>query len=214
MNRRIVVNVSTGGYTWGAERLRSAVNHQGAGAECMFWLNSLPATCPPHSVSPYAFKAYALREAADQEEHCSILWIDASIYPIRNMAPLWQKIEVDGYYLCNNGWLNAQWTADSAYEDLDVSREDNWKIKHCVAGVIGLDTRHAVATSFLEEYYRLSRTKAFRGPTWNSNFQRKTESGIIEYPYRGWMRSGPCGPPDVMGHRHDQTAASVIAWKP
>lgn len=203
MNRRIVVNVSTGEFVAGALRLRKAVEAQGAGAETILWLDTLPSNCPSHSASPFAFKPYALREASDQEEHCSILWVDASIYPIRSMAPLWQKIENDGYYLCNNGWSNGEWTADTAYDDLGISREDNWKVKHCVAGVIGLDTRHQVARSFMEEYLRLSRTKAFQGPTWNSNHPESVKN-------RG---ARPCGPPEVRGHRHDQTAASVIAWK-
>jgi hypothetical protein len=171
----------------------------------------LPSGCPPHSDKPFAFKAFALQRTAD-EGFTSLLWVDASILPIRPLAPLWEKIERDGFLLMNNGYSNYDWTADSAYPDLfpgvplEEARAVNRTIPHLVGGVVGLDMTTALGRTFLDEYYRLaSMTRAFCGPWGNTNSPACPDTGNL-------LR-GPCGPPDVLGHRHDQTAASVVAWR-
>ncbi len=119
--------------------------------------------------------------------------------------------------MSRNGYSNYEWTADSAYSDLfpdtgtmiaktlDDLRKVNRRIPHVVATTFGLNVRHPKGKAFLNEYYRLaSETRAFCGPWTNSNAHPDTDVG-------GPPRVAPCGPSDVRGHRHDQTAASVIA---
>ncbi len=150
-----------------------------------FWRDALPAGSPAHAEVPYGFKAWALRDAALKFDR--LLWLDACmIAGPRPLADLWEKIERDGYYLCKNGWKNSEWTNLAALPLLGVTAAENETIQHCVAGVIGLDLRHEIARKFLDEYFRLANTKVFCGP---------------------W--TGPVG----VRHRHDQTAASVIAWR-
>jgi len=177
---------------------------------------------PSHEAKPYAFKAYALKQAADEGADL-VLWCDACILPIRSMEPLWEKIEREGYWICNNGYTNYEWTADSAYPDLfptssyygtsgnymDIVRHMNKRIPHVVATSFGLNLRSDIGKAFLEEYYRLaSETRAFCGPWANSNYLGDG------WPYaENPPRLMPCGPKDVRGHRHDQTVASVIAWR-
>jgi hypothetical protein len=137
-----------------------------------------------------------------------LLWCDASILPIRDLEPIWYRLERDGFWISNNGWTNAQWTADSAYPDLfnwsvggepnpslGDMRAINRNIPHAVATAFGLNIHHPTGAAILAEYYRLaSETKAFCGP-WKNTPET------------------PCGPPEVLGHRHDQTALSVLAWR-
>jgi hypothetical protein len=214
---RAVVSVATARYyRCGLSRLKDKLDE--LGEKYVLW-TELPPGCPPHREVPFAFKAVSLRQAAD-EGYTSLLWVDASILPIRPLAPLWEKIERDGYLLMNNGWSNYEWTADSAYPDLfpDIYRSHvdadpigaarvvNRTIPHLVGGVVGLDMTTALGRTFLDEYYRLaSTTRAFCGPWGNTNSPRCPDTGILP--------RGPCGPPDVLGHRHDQTAASVVAWR-
>ena len=209
---RAVVNVSTGQYMKGQFRLVLALpkhsRHDGVypfGAPT--W--DIPKEWPTHAEKPYAFKAYALKEAGEAFD--VLLWADACILPVQSLEPLWERIERDGYWFSRNGWTNYEWTADSAYPDLfpagwfngiapvnfdlEFAREENKRIPHLVATAFGLNVRHPKGRAFLDEYYRLaSETHAFCGPWTNSPVT-------------------PCGPPDVRGHRHDQTAASVIAWR-
>ena len=197
---RAIVSVGTGSFARGIDRLR-------AGFKDAVLLTSTmtPHGCPKHQDVPYAFKAYALQEAADMG-FTSLLWLDSCMVPgPRSLSDLWAKIERDGYYIGNNGFSNYEWTADSAYPDLfgettEAARSLNRLIPHVVGGVIGLDMMQPIGRAILSEYFRLAQTKAFCGP-WKNGPK-----------YYDNPRQAPCGPPDVRGHRHDQTALSVIAW--
>jgi len=192
---RCVVNVATGRFVIGQDRLASLLT-----VPLVKWSDHLPPASPAHNDVPYAFKAWALYEASKQ--YTTLLWADACIVP-RDLTPLFERIERDGYWMSRNGWVNAEWTADSAYSDLGVTREENSRIPHVVATAFGISLQHFKGAAFLAEYLRLAQTNAFCGPWWNSN---RSE-------YHGWAAAGPCGGETVKGHRHDQTAASVIAWK-
>jgi hypothetical protein len=179
---------------WGAIGWHGATEPDGHG-----W--PIPAGWPTHQAKPYAFKAYALAELGQNKTVDSLLWCDACILPVRDMEPVWEKIERDGYLFMNNGFSNYEWTADSAYLDLfpehadiALARMQNRGIKHTVGGFFGLSMRHEIGRSILAEFYRLAETNAFCGPWKNTP-------------------EAPCGPPDVRGHRHDQSALSVLAWR-
>jgi hypothetical protein len=243
---RAVVNVASDSWVRGQNRLHKRLYE--LGETSLLWTNKLPTGWPPHrlhgafagtmeKIVPYAFKAYALKWATSKYD--TLLWADACILPIRDMTPLWERIERDGYWFADNGYSNYEWTADSAYPDLfdqEIASEtfrQNWNrpfdeahpehslgtgaeytqnylravnrnIRHVVATAFGLSMRHPLGKAFLDEYYRLaSTTRAFCGPHSNANC-----AGAVP-----GIRTAPCGPPDVWGHRHDQTAASVIAWR-
>ena len=213
MPSRVVINVASTPHTRkGQDRLKAKLDEMG---EELVRFRSLPLGWPSHEAVPFAFKAHALHVVELQYD--TLLWCDASILPVRSLEPVWEKIERDGYLLMNNGFANATWTADSAYPDLfgvdrelwggggeDSVRETNRSIPHTVGGFFGLSMKHDNGRAFLAELYRLaSETKAFCGPWWNSNNPE----------YADKPGAARCGPPDVKGHRHDQSAMSVIAWR-
>lgn len=185
-----VVNVATTDhYRRGTARLR--MSRFTSDARFYLWMYEPPG-CPPHLERAYAFKAYALNAAADDGADL-LLWCDSCILPVRSLEPLWARIERDGYWFARNGFSNYEWTADSAYPDLfpgeslEDARAINRTIPHVVATAFGLNVRSEIGRAFLDEYFRLaSETRAFCGP---------------------W--TGGIG----VQHRHDQTCASVIAWR-
>lgn len=178
---RCIVNVSTGRYVHGQMRLLAALN----GDAKHFVSGRMPHGCPEHFEVPYAFKAFALMEAA--ERYPVLLWCDASILPgPRGLKDLWERIESKGYWFSKNGFKNSQWTAIQRLDDLGVTAEENETIEHVVATAFGISLHTTLGKLFLEEYFRLANGKAFCGP---------------------W--TGGIG----IQHRHDQTAASVIAYR-
>ena len=212
---RAIVSVATGRYVKGLDRLTEwcAAN----GEDYITWRDRLPEGSPTHQDIPYGFKAYALTAALGKAggTASTLLWCDASIIPVKPLAELWERIEQKGYWIANNGWTNYEWTADSAYPDLfpemtslGAARVINVTIPHVVATCFGISLAHPTGRAILEEYYRLaSTTKAFCGPWVNYDYEKKHGFAQPE------GRVAVCGPPDVRGHRHDQTALSVIAWR-
>ena len=224
--RRCVVNVATGSYVRGQERLTEKLASMGV--DYVHFRDRLPAGSPSHRDVPYAFKAYAL-EAAMLQGYTTLLWADACILPVKPLDELFERIERDGYWIGNNGWTNYEWTADSAYPDLfpgewnlahsgnkhmtaERCLEDlrilNRKIPHVVATTFGVSLNQPRGKAILGYYLTLAKTKAFCGPWQNANYLGDG------WPYaENPPRLMPCGPADVRGHRHDQTALSVTAWR-
>jgi hypothetical protein len=219
---RSFVSLGSDSYVAGLNRLRSALT----GSESLIGYTELPAGCPPHrnlgklsttkhprGIVPFAFKAYALKEAADKGID-SLIWADSCIVPgPRPLSDLWEKIERDGVWINRGGWTNADWTADSAYCDLfpgltmSDARAENEKIPHVAATAFGVCVKHPTGKAFLDEYYRLaSETNAFCGP-WQNSAAPSVRGRNTDRP-TAW-----CGPSTTLGHRHDQTAASVIAYR-
>jgi hypothetical protein len=210
---RCVVNVATGRYLRGQERLRIEMERFDPTTKWMAWTNEMPPGSEPHWQKPYGFKAWALL-AAQEAGHGLVLWLDASVIPIRSLEPLWEKIERDGYWLAINGWTNYEWTADSAYPDLfpeytlEEAREINKTFPQMVGTAFGLNLKSEIGKGFLRDYLALAKTNAFIGPWANELCPKRFMYGPdCEYT------TAICGPPDVIGHRHDQTAASVLAWR-
>ncbi len=228
---RAVANVASDSWTVGQDRLCTKLMEMRE--PFLIWKNRLPDGCPPHrdrgvlagtpeSCVPYAFKAYALKSAADAG-YDLLLWTDACILPVKPLDELWERIERDGYWMSRQGYTNYQWTADSAYPDLfsrmygdedrawpsnlEALRAINRTIPHVVATSFGLNVKHPKGKEFLNQYYRLaSETRAFCGPWQNAASERVAGRNTDR-------AAAYCGPEDVLGHRHDQTAASVIAWR-
>lgn len=189
---RCIVNVATGAYLEGQDRLRAAIAGE---VTFMAWADMMPPGSPSHLDIPFAFKAYALAAAADAG-WTTLIWADSSILPIRPLDSLFEKIESDGAWIMNNGFANAEWTAPSAYQFLGVTPEENENIPHVVAGVFGVNLLTDVGRKVLDGYLALAKTRAFCGPVRLMTGTRGS---------RGDMR--------VSGHRHDQTALSVVAQR-
>lgn len=204
---RSIVNVATHAYTLGQDRL--AKSEFLIGCSTVFFRDELPPESPSHHEKPYAFKAHALAHAA-RNGATTLLWADACILPIQPLDSLWEKIEEEGAWISRNGWKNAEWTPDSAYADLAISREENWEIPHVVATAFGVSLNHPAGKAIFDEYLRLAQTDAFKGPWYNRNHPE-----YRRYPtfYMGKRWCEPCGPENVRGARHDQAVLSVLAWR-
>jgi hypothetical protein len=190
---RVIVNVATGRYRALQDRLANAVIHEPAYKR--WWGYHLPPGSPTHEDVPYAFKIYAIKNMME-EGIPAIMWMDSSIVPQAPLNPLWELIERQGYWFsANPPWDCGQFTCDAALPALGISREEAFNIPHVMATAFGLDFRHDITREFYTEYMRLVNEKtAFRG-AWNNRNKAASSD------------------PRVLGHRHDQTVASVLAWR-
>jgi len=150
------------------------------------------------SDSPCGFKPFCFGEASLRGFHLA-LWMDATVELVRPLDSLWKEIEEDGYLFFEEDHSIGEFCRDEALATLRLTREQSFSIPSCWACVIGLDLRQPRVREFVATWKALALDGVtFPGPRW---------SGI-----RGWPRTASTDP-RVKGHRYDQTAASVVAWK-
>jgi len=192
-NNVCILNVSCGGwYPRGQHRLFESLDQFGFKGKKLFWKDRFPPGCPDHKKIPYAFKPYAFLEAK-RRGYDIALWIDSALWAIKPIDYYLDKILKDGHVLLNNGWKTGQWCSDAALKTLRITREEAMDMPHLMANVMGLDFRNKRSIDFFEEWFRLSNDGiTFPGSWTNKNNEVSKD-------------------PRVLGHRHDQTAASVIS---
>jgi len=145
---------------------------------------------PTHSEHPYAFKVKAFQKAINYGYE-NVLWCDSSINPVKNPSPIFEYIEKNGHMFFWDGWNCGQWTNDRMLKYFNITREEAFNIPQIYACFIGLNLKNKTSLKFLEEWEKA--IPYFSGSWTNKN---KTESN-----------DETC-----LGHRHDQSAASIIAY--
>ncbi len=191
MSRRCVVNVAVGGwYPRGQDRLARSLDETGFGGDVLFWKDENPPGCPSHEELPYGFKVHAL-EMALYKGYGPVLWCDASIWFIKNPSTLFDVIDERGYWFMSQGWQVGTWCSDDALPKLGIEREESMKMSMVAATMFGLDMRTEEARQILGWMRARCRDGSFRG-SWTNEHQEVSPD------------------PRVKGHRHDQTALSVV----
>lgn len=193
--KRCLINFAdgVGWYRKGAERLKESFIQWGFDGDYFMYTKAKQLGCPSHCKMPYAFKAYAFMKAK-KEGYQQIIWCDSSMYLVSDVVRIYEQLNERGYMLVLNGWDTGTWCSDTALPLLGITREESFKIPHLMANTMAFDLRFPKSKLFLDRYYHHSRDGSFKGAWKNKNNEVSTDSR-------------------VKGHRHDQTAASVIAWK-
>jgi hypothetical protein len=179
-------------YPRGQQRLERSLSDQGWNEGVLLFRDESELGVPPHAELPYAFKVAALRVAA-KRGYTSLLWTDASIFAIKPLNPVFEHIEKHGHLFFHAGFNCAQWTNDRALSILGVTRDEAEKIPMLMALCLGLDLRNERTQRFLDKIESIIlHTEAVRGGWTNENKQESAD-------------------PRCLGHRHDQSVASIIA---
>src|SRR6186713_1052681 len=196
---RVIVNVGVGNHYESGHR--STFNHCLANcpeAALMFW-DDYPDGCPPQHESMYAFKIFAIREAI-KAGFRYILWMDTAFQPVRSIAPLWETVEREGWYVPPQGDSKlGHWCSDAALTAYGIGRETASCIPLCFSGLVGLDMESKMGKQIWwgwEKFYKLG---TFNGP------HRNIPGG--DWAAWGQKWQGHCSDdPRVQGHRHDESA--------
>jgi len=180
-------------YIKGQARLKRTFLEHGYKGDFAFYTDESQLGCPMHKKMPYAFKAYALMEQF-KKGYDILIWADSLITLERPFQSVLKRIKKNGYILPLNGWTTGQWCSDSALKTLDITREEAFNIPHLMACLMAWDCSVERNRIFLESYLARAKDGTFQGDWKNNNKQVSTDARVL-------------------GHRHDQTAASVIAFK-
>lgn len=198
MNETCIVNYASGSrdslFRRGQRRLVEECKAVAYEGDFLLFNDENPLDCPPHGQVPYAFKPHAMKVAADRG-YRFLLWCDCSVFPVRPLDRAFEIMRELGYMFLMCGWKAGEWCSDAALGPLGVTREETLKMDQLIGGCQGLDLSSARSRYYLERWYDLSRDGITFPGAWTN------ENGQVSADKR------------VLGHRHDQVAASIIAWK-
>jgi hypothetical protein len=198
--RRCVLNFADGIFVRAQERLRASLETIGFSGDVIF-VNEIPQGCPPHAVSPWAFKVYMFEEAR-KAGYDQALWLDSSTQVARPLDPLFARARRHG--VCAFSRFTAtvgEWSSDIALENLGMAREEALAIPEINASCMAIDFTHPKGIAFIAECKRY----ADDGMTFLGVREPLTLADSLRND-----RLQVSTDIRVRGHRHDQTAASVI----
>jgi len=176
--KKAIVNVSTSAYTNGRLRLEDSLKGRFDG-EAMLWSDEKQVGSPSHTENPYAFKIYAIEEALKMGYN-NILWLDASVYAVKDTQPVFDLMRRNGVFMEAAGHFVGTWSNDYALAYFGISREEANTIPMFSAGFIGFDFTKSVAVEFFNRWKRSMLAGCFEG-SWTDHRHDMTCGSIIAH---------------------------------
>jgi len=190
--KHCIVNFSDYKFKKGQDRLRESLIQYGYQGDVVLFNEYSQIGSKSHDEVPYQFKVYAI-EKARSLGYDIVLYCDASIYAISNVMPVINYIIEKGHLMEYCGFSAGQFSTDSCLVDMGLTRDEAMNIKLHSAGFTGLNFQNNVTNDFFSKWFKYaSEEKTFIGDWNNNNKQCSTDDKCL-------------------GHRHDQTVASIIA---
>lgn len=186
-----------------AARLIERFHAVSPGYEIQAWVNCYPPGAPGpvvvdgYDYGGYAAKPFALEYARQSGADVAIL-LDAAFFPIRPIQPMVEHIQRNGYYLCRNGFKLGEWSSDKIVDAFGLTRNAAFKIDEISSYCVGLDLQRPDNVKMLGWWCSMAATSdLFPGPH-TATGQPGRNPGFVSTD------------PRVKGHRHDQSALSLI----
>jgi hypothetical protein len=187
------VSFASGRYTQYEPALRESIARQCPEADVFVFNRPEEIGAPPHSVSPYSFKPYAV-DHVRKMGYRYVFWCDSVVRlrkPIDDFLPAVSHV---GVYLAADGWRVGQWANDRSLAYFGLTRDQAMEIEAIYACIMAFDFNTPIAAEFLARWKKASDDGIFIGH-WKND--AKTES-----------QDDRC-----RGHRHDQTCAELISYQ-
>lgn len=146
-----IVSVGIGAsYPKGVARLVESLKTIGYAGTIKTWTTEYPANSPTHQQVPYAFKLFAMREVAN---HDVVFWLDASMWAIRDLTPIFNHAMIHGAAVWRAGFSVADWCDPAPMAKLGLNREGAKAIPLVCGGIVAIATKHENGKSLLDQWY-------------------------------------------------------------
>jgi signal peptidase I len=192
--KHCIVNFSDGGFKNGQDRLAQSLkdfNYQG---DVILFNYFEQVGSKPHLEVPYQFKVYAI-EKVRQMGYDVVLYCDASLYAIKDVMPIIYYIIEKGHLMEFCGFSAGQFSTDICLSKFELTRDEAMNIGLHSAGFTGLNFQNEKTTEFFDKWLQSAKEEISFCGDWNNNEKQ-------------------CSDDDrCLGHRHDQTTASIIAYQ-
>jgi hypothetical protein len=168
---------SAGRYIEGMERLRQSLEGKFDG-DFIGFVGEESIGAPLHSENPYAFKIYAFIEAL-KRGYKNILWLDCSVWAIKDVQPVFDVINKEGYIMQEAGHFVGNWCNDFTLDYFGVKR-DYAMAMLCYgnAGFLGLNFATIIANEFFDKWQQAMLAGCFKG-NWSDHRHDLTSGSII-----------------------------------
>jgi hypothetical protein len=105
---------------------------------------------------PYAFKPCFLKEVKRMGYEL-VLWLDASIRPMKELDSVFKQIEEKGYLFYPSGHTLAQYCTKEAMDAMGEPVENAETIQSVAAGIFGVNLASAKGNELMEKWYDAAR---------------------------------------------------------
>lgn len=173
---RCIVNLATGPHIKGQVRLKHELD-KFWNEPVLLFQNEGQVKAPLHFGNAYAFKVYAIDEAIERGYE-QILWLDASVYPIKDPTPVFDWLSLKGIFLEEAGHYVGQWCNDRTLEYFGITRDEAMTMPMFSGGFIGLDFRRQISVEFFNRWKKAMQDGMFHG-SWADHRHDMTVGSII-----------------------------------
>lgn len=205
---RIEVKTFAYGNGWhyrGVARMIQAFGEKSPG--CVVSAELLPKAVdadPVWDYCGYSCKPWALDKSLSMLFPPDILiWLDASVYPVKSIQPLLDHIRRVGYYLQPTGFKIGNWVSDDMLRYFGLSRDEAMGWDEAASGVVGLDCKIPRNRKLIRDW--CAAEPFFAGA--HSNDKAAPDGRKYHYRNVGHVSDDP----RCWGHRHDQSALAILA---
>ena len=196
IDRCCVVSAGIGRwYPRGIDRMQKSLRDVRWKGKTLMYRDEYPEDCLPVETHGYAFKPYAMKMAIELGSRY-LLWIDASVWAIGSIEPVFRCVMEEGYLFFDNRASAGEWCRDASLAKLELAREESFDIPEITSSLVGLDMEKRGSKEFLEKWTAYAND----GETFLVQ-PRDNDKGLCS------------SHPRVKGHRYDQTAASVLVHR-
>lgn len=136
----VVINSAYGAwYPSGQQRLIDSLRNTGYIGDILTYCNQ-PINEHFNPENPYTIKAATFIEAI-KKGYTNILWLDCSVWAVKNITPIFDLIDEESVYFWKSGWNLAQSAADSDLEYAGWTRDEAELLYECASSMVGINMK-------------------------------------------------------------------------
>lgn len=176
--KKAIVNLSTISYNKGKLRMIESLKNNFDG-DILIFDNEFSVGSPIHDENPYAFKIYAIEKAL-LKGYNQILWLDASVYAIKDVSPLFDIIKINGLFMEDSKFYVGDWCNEYTLDYFKINRSQASNIPMFSGGFIGFDFTNKMAIEFFDNWKNSMIAGCFKG-NWSNHRHDMTCGSIIAH---------------------------------
>jgi hypothetical protein len=187
----LIVNGSNGLYWYpkGSERLEESLINVGWNDYKIF--NDYPDNVFNRE-TPYTIKAEIINHIIHNYNVNTLLWVDCSVWAVKNPKPIFDIIKKDGYYFWSSGYNAAQTCSDKCLNYFKINRDTAETYEDCSTSIFGVNLHDDKGWQFINTWL----FSAYNG-VFNGSREHDNQSADSRFLF----------------HRQDQSAATCIIGK-